>query len=143
MSTVCPSVATVEESLTFAHAGLASFEENTALLAAVRWRRGETACHGRKTPLLDIRFDKDEAHLAKVDLYVAGAVGADCREEVLRLEPVSNIVELLAVAGEEDSTASWPIAYSDYITSNVRRSIGRCRIERLVESAYARREVGY
>jgi hypothetical protein len=35
-------------------------EKDTTLLAAIGWRRGETAGHGSKAPFLNICFDEDE-----------------------------------------------------------------------------------
>jgi hypothetical protein len=77
------------------------FEQYAALLASIRRWRGKTAGHWSQTPFLDIGFDKHEAHLAKVHMHRARPVGPNGWEEILRLEPVRDVVDLLPVAGEE------------------------------------------
>jgi hypothetical protein len=94
----------------------ATFEENATLFASIWWRWCKTASHGSKTPFLDIGFNKDKAHLAEVDLDVARASGSDGGEEVLRFEAMSNILQFLSVAGEEDGSSARPVAYSDDVS---------------------------
>lgn len=117
-------------------------EEYTSLLAAVRGRRGQTARHGCQPPLLDIRLDEDEARLAEVDVDGARAVGADGGEEVRCLEAVGDVVELLAVAREEDGAGARAVADADDVALNVGRSVGGGS-EGLVVAALAGGGVGY
>ena len=56
---------------------VARLEEDGALLRAVRWRRCKGASLWRKPPFLDVCLDEDEAGLAKIDMYHAGAVGTN------------------------------------------------------------------
>lgn len=75
--------ASMDICLTLTNTFSTTFEEDAALFAAV-WRWWcKAASHRGKTPFLDIGFDEDKAHLAKVDLDVARAIGSDGREEVL------------------------------------------------------------
>lgn len=82
----------------------AGLEENTALLGTVRGWRREAAGDGGESPFLDVGLDEDEARLAEIDMNRGWAVGANSREEVLRLETVNDFLELLAVASKEDSS---------------------------------------
>lgn len=108
--------ATMDICLTFANTFSATFEENAALFTAI-WRWGcKAASHWSKTPFLNIGFDKDKAHLAKIDLDVARAVGSDGREEVLGFESMSDIFQLFPVAGEEDGSGARSVAYSDNVS---------------------------
>lgn len=58
----------------------ARFKQNAALFAAVGWGRSEAARHWGQAPFLDISFDEHEAHLAKIDMDTAGAVGPNGRK---------------------------------------------------------------
>lgn len=108
------------------------------MLATVgRWRR-KTAGHGRQSPLLDVCFDEDKAHLAKVDLDVARPICSHSREEVLCLEAMRDIVELLSVASEKDSAGARPVAYTNDVALFVVRSVVGAR-ERLVVPSLAAR----
>lgn len=102
----------------------AGFQENAALFGAIRRRRSETAGHRSQTPFLDVGLDKYEARLAQVDVHGGRAVGADSRKEVLRLEPVHNLVELLAVAGEENGAGPRPVANADDVALDEARAVG-------------------
>lgn len=115
--------AAVYKGLALANPISATFEKNAALLAAVWGRWGEAASHRSQSPLLDIGFDKDETHLAKVDLDVTWPVGSDGREEVLRLEAVGNIIQLLAVASEKDSSGAGSVADSYNVSLLIRRRV--------------------
>ncbi len=120
----------------------AGFQEDAALFAAVwRWGR-EAAHHGRQTPFLDVRFDEDEAHLPEVDVHRARTVGADGGEEVLRLQPVCDVVQLFTVAGEEDGPHAWPISDPYDIPLHVLRSVIGGG-ERLIEASVAVGRIGY
>lgn len=90
-------------------------KENAALLAAVRWGRSQAARHGGQAPFLDIAFNKDEPHLTKVDMDRTRAVGPDGREEVLGAIVVGHILQLLAVAGEEDGPGPGSVANANHI----------------------------
>lgn len=129
-----------EKALAFAYACLATFEEDTALLAAV-WRRWcKTTGHRRKSPLLDVRFNEDEAHLTKIDLDVARSIRADCWEEVLTLETVCDIFQLLSIACEEDRAGPWSVAYTYNISLLIYGRILR-PFKRLVVSSLSGRRV--
>lgn len=91
----------------------AGLEKNTALLGAVRGWRREAAGNGGEAPFLDVGLDEDESRLAQVDVHSSRAVGADSREEVLRLEPVDDFLELLAVASKEDGTGPGSVSNAD------------------------------
>lgn len=95
------------------------FKKNTSLLTSVRWGRRKTARHRRKTPFLDIRLDEDEAALTEVDVYGTRPVGADCGKEILRLEAVGDVLEFLAVAGEEDGPGAWAVADAYHVPLDV------------------------
>ena len=111
-------------------------EEDTPLFTAIRWRWGETAGHGCETPLLDVGLDEDEARLSEVDVHGARPVGAHGWEEVLRFETVGDVLELLAVAGEEEGSSAGAVTDADYVALDVLRSVG-CGGERLVVAALA------
>ena len=66
-----------------------------------------------------------------------GTIGADCREEVLRLVSVHHILQFLAVAGEEDGSRAGSVAHADDVTLAELRSIRRWR-EGLVMPAMSR-----
>jgi hypothetical protein len=72
--------------------------------------------------------------LSKVDVYGAGSVGADSREEIVGFEAMGNVFKFLAVTSEEDGTSTRTITDANYITLYICRSVG-CRVEGLVESA--------
>lgn len=100
-----------------------TFEKDAALFTAVRRRWCKAACHGSQTPLLDVCFNKDKSHLAKVYVYVARTCGSDGREEVLGLEAMRHVLQLLAVACKENSASTRSVTYSDNVTLLVYRSI--------------------
>ena len=75
-------------------------------------------------------------------MYGAGAVGADGGEEVLRLEAVGDVVEFLAVAGEEEGACAGAVADADDVALDVGRAVGS-RCEGLVVAALASGGVGY
>lgn len=118
----------------------AAIEENRALLAAIRGRGSQAASHGCQSPLLDIRFDEDEAHLTKIHMHLAGAVGADRWKEVVRLEAVRDIVQLLTVAREENRPCARPISDANDVSLNVCGAVGS-GCEGLVVSAGSVRHV--
>lgn len=93
------------------------------MLAAVWWWRGQTTRHRCQAPFLDVCLEEDEAALPEVDVYLTWSVCADCWEEVLSLETVSDVLELLAVAGEEDGAGSWAVAATNYIALDVGRPV--------------------
>lgn len=118
------------------------FEQDAALLAAVRWWRSKTSRHGRQAPLLDVRLDEHEAGLAEIDVHRAGSVGADRGEEVLGFEAVGYVIEFLAVACEEDRAGARAIADANDVALDVGRAI-RSRREGLVVPARTRGGIGY
>ena len=120
----------------------ARFEQDAALLAAVRWWRSKASCHGRQTPFLDVRLDKYEAGLAKIDVHGAGSVGADRGEEVLGFEAVGYVIEFLAVTRKEDRAGAWAVADANDVTLDVGRAIWSGR-EGLVVPAGPWGGVGY
>lgn len=67
-------------------------------------------------------------------------VGTNGREEVLRSKAVGDIVELLAVASEEDGSAARPVAHANDVTLDIGRSVGSWG-EGLVVSSVAGRLV--
>lgn len=126
----------------FSYAFPAAFEEDGTLFASVGGWRSETTCHGSQAPFLDICFDKDEAHLAEVDVYLAWTVCTDCGEEILRFEAVGYIVEFLAVAGKEKSSCARAVSNSNDVSLNEGRAVrGRC--EGLVVTARSVRCICY
>lgn len=64
----------------------------------------------------------------------ARAVGTDRREEIRPFETMDNILELLAVSGEEDSAGTRSVSDANNIALNERRGIVR-PVEWLVISA--------
>lgn len=117
------------------------FQQNASLLRAIWWWRCETASHRGQAPFLDVGFDEDEASLAKVDVDYGGTVGTDGGEEVLRLEPMHNLIELLAVPGEEDGACPRSITNADNIALHKLGPVGSC-VEGLVVSTAATRLIG-
>lgn len=117
------------------------FEEDAALLTTVRrwWR--QTAGHRRQTPFLDVGLDEDEAALAEVDVHGAGPLRADGGEKVLRFEAVGHVVELFAVACEEDGAGAGTVADTDDVALDVFRTVGGGR-EGLIVAAVAGGGVG-
>lgn len=75
-------------------------------------------------------------------MHVARAVGADGGEEVLRLEAVGDVVELFAVAGEEDGARAGAVADSYNVALDVGGAVGG-RCEGLVVTAGTGRGIGY
>ena len=120
----------------------ACLKQDTTLLTSIRgwWRK--TPRHRCQTPFLDIRFDEDEARLAEVDVHGARAVCADGGEEVLSFETVSYIVELFAVASEENGACAGAVADAYHVALDVGRAVGG-RCEGLVVAAGTGRGVGY
>lgn len=108
-----------------------ALEQDATLLRTVRRRWRKAASYWRESPLLDVGLDEVEACLAEVDVDSGRTVGADSREEVLRLETVDNLLELLAIAGEEDSARSRSVSDAYNVTLNEGRAIGCC-VEGLV-----------
>lgn len=72
----------------------------------------------------------------------ARPVGADGGEEVLGFEAVGDVVELLAVAGEEEGSGAGAVADADDVALDVGRAVGG-RCEGLVVAALAGGGVGY
>jgi hypothetical protein len=75
-------------------------------------------------------------------VYGAGAVGADGGEEVLRLEAVGDVVEFLAVAGEEKGAGAGAVADADDVALDIGRAVGG-GCEWLVVATLAGGGVGY
>ena len=61
---------------------------------------------------------------------------ADGGEEILGFQAVGDVVELFAVAGEEDGASSWAVADADDVALDVFGGVV-CGSERLVEAAVA------
>ena len=102
---------------------VACLEEYASLLGTIwRWRR-ERARDGGETPLLDVGLDEDEAGLSEVDVDDSWADGADGWEEVGRFETVDDLLEFLAVAGEEDGARAGTVAHADYVALDKRRAV--------------------
>ena len=120
---------------------LPGLEEDTPMLRAVGRRWGERAVHWCQTPFLHVRFDEDEAELAKVHVHGARAVCAECGEEVEGFEAVRYVVEFFAVAREEDGAAAGTVPNTYHVTLDVGGPVRRAR-ERLVVAAVAGRGVG-
>jgi hypothetical protein len=78
--------------------------------------------------------------LAEIDVDDTWTVGSDCREEVLRLETMRDLLELFAIPGEEDRASSRSIPYAYHISLDVLRTIIG-GIEWLIVSSLARGEV--
>lgn len=114
----------------------AGLEQDAAGLGAIGWRRSQRSDHGCQAPLLDIGLDKDKASLSKVDMYSCGPVGAYGGKEIRILDAMYNVVQLLAVAGEEYATRSWPVTAADDIALHELGRI-RCLVEGLVEALEA------
>ena len=104
------------------------------MLAAVRWWWSQAAGHGRQSPLLNIGFDEDESHLAEIDVNSTRAVSPNGREEVLAFQVVRELVQLLAVPGEENGAGARSVPYADDVSLDIRGSI-RGGSEGLVPSA--------
>lgn len=109
----------------------AGLEKNTALLGAVRgWRREATGDRG-EAPFLDVGLDEDESRLAQIDVNSGRPVGADGREEVLRLEAMHDFLELLAVASKEYGTGAGSISNADNVALDKTGAVG-CMTKGLV-----------
>lgn len=67
-------------------------QQYAPLLGAVRRRGCERSGNRGEAPFLDVGLDEHEAGLAEVDVDDTGTVCADGREEVMRLEPVRNVL---------------------------------------------------
>src|SRR4051794_35007330 len=85
-------------------------EKNASGFRSVRRRRSQRACHRGKTPLLHICLDEHETGLTEIDVNNARPVRADGWEEVLGLEAVHDIIQLLAIACEEDGPRPWSVS---------------------------------
>lgn len=134
----CMSIACrdVVASHAFPDAISARVQENRSLFAAVRRWGSQAASLWGEAPFLYVCFDKDEAHLSKVDMYLARTLSANRRKEVLRLETMCNIIELLAVASEKNCPSSRPVADSDNVALDISWSVsGGCK--RLVVASVA------
>lgn len=118
----------------------ARIEEDATLFAAIRRRRREAASHRRKTPFFYVSFDEDEARLSKVNMDSAGSVGTNGGKEVVGFQPVGYILELFAVACEEDGSCSRSISNADNVALYIGWSVGGS-IERLIISSMATRRV--
>jgi hypothetical protein len=112
-------VAVVTVTIRVLDLGPPRLEKYAPLLRAVRGRGRQGTRDGRETPLLDVGLDEHEAGLAEVDVHAAGPVGAHGGEEVLVLEAVADVLELLAVAGEEDGARAGPIADAYYVALDI------------------------
>lgn len=55
----------------------------------------------------------------------AWTVGADCREEVGRLQTMDHVFELLPIAGEEYRAGSWTVPDANDIALHVLWAVGR------------------
>jgi len=117
-------------------------KQYTPLLASIRWRRRKTARHRRQAPLLHISFDEDEAALTEIDVDGARAICADSGEKVLGFEAMGYIVELLAVAGEEDCASAGAIANTYHVALDIGGAV-ICGGEGLVVAAGAGGGIGY
>jgi len=109
-------------------------KKNRPLFAAVWWWGCQTASLRCEAPFLHVGFDEDEPHLAEVDMHLTRSVCADCRKEVLRFETVSNILEFLPVACEEERSGSWSVPNADNISLHIGWGVGG-RYEWLVVAA--------
>lgn len=118
------------------------FKQNTPLFTPIRWWRGQAPRHGCQPPFLDIRLDKDEARLSEIDVYGARTVCADGWEEVLRFQAVGNVLEFLAVAGEEEGAGAGAVADAYDVALDVGGAVGG-GCERLVVAALTGGGVGY
>lgn len=105
----------------------ALLQQYTSRLTAVWWGWRQTPGHGRQPPFLDIRFYEHETALAKVDVDVTRAVCANCRKEILGFETVRDIIELFAIAREEDGARSGAVADTNDIAGCVGRAVLRGR----------------
>ena len=90
-----------------------------SLFAAVWRRRCQAASLGCKTPFLHVGFNKDETHLSKVHVHLTRPLGAHGGKEVLCLETVRHIIELFAIASEEDCSSARPVANADDVSLDV------------------------
>ena len=100
-------------------------QKNRSLFAAVRWGRSQATCLWGKTPFLYVGFNEDESHLSEVDMYLTRSLSANRGKEVLSLESMRNIVEFLAVTGEEDCSCARSVTNSNNIALDVGRSVSR------------------
>lgn len=100
-----------------------AFKQDTALFRSVWRRRRQATSDGSQPPLLDIGLDKDEAGLAEVDVNYGRTIGANRGEEVLRLESMSDLFQLLTIAGEKDGASSRAISDTDNVALHELRSI--------------------
>ena len=120
----CTQLASTSASSSARNPSPTGLEQDAALFTAVWWRRCQTACCGCQPPFLDVGFDEDKATLPEIDVHGAGSVGADSRKEIRCFEAVRHIVELLAIASEEDRAGAWSVADSDNISLHVLGTVG-------------------
>lgn len=73
-------------------------------------------------------------------MNLAWSLGADCREKVLRLETVCDIIQLLAVACKEYCSGARPVSNSNNVALDICGSVSR-RCEGLVVTSVAVRSV--
>jgi hypothetical protein len=105
----------------------ARVQKDRSLFATVRGRRSQAASLRSKTPFLYVGLNENESHLSKINVDLARSLCADCREEVLSLESVCNVVKLLAITCEKDCSCARPVPNSDNVSLNVSWSVsGRC-----------------
>jgi len=93
-------------------------------MATVSGRWSEGTDHGSQSPLLDVRFDKDETCLTEVDVDRRRTVRGDGWEEVVFRQTDVGIFELLAVPGEEDSSGAGPVADPENVAFSQRGTVG-------------------
>jgi hypothetical protein len=73
-------------------------------------------------------------------MYLTGSVRANCREEVLGLEAMCNIVELFAITGKEERSSPWSVSDANDVSLNISGTVGG-RCEGLVVSSVSIRHV--
>jgi hypothetical protein len=111
-----------------------SLEKDASSFRSVgRWW-SEGACHWSQAPFLDVCLNENEPCLTKVDVDDAWPVCAHSGEEVLRLEPVSDVIQLLAVPGKENRARPWSVSYADNVALHNVRAVCRRR-KRLIVPA--------
>lgn len=125
----------------FSYAIATRVQKYRSLFAAIRWWRRKAASLWCETPFLDVGLDENEAHLTEIDMYLARSVCSNRGKEVLCFETVCDIIELLAVASEEERSSPWSVADANDISLYVSWTVcGGC--EWLVVSSIAIRAVG-
>lgn len=119
----------------------ACLQQNAAGLRTVRRRRRQGSSHRCQAPFLDIGLDKHKASLSKVDVYSCGSVGPNSGEEVWIFQAMHDIVQFLAVSGEENATSSWSVSAADHVALHKWRTV-RSLVEGHVKALESIREVG-